>query len=1424
MADFTADVVSGCSPLKVRFTDKSSGNPTAWEWNLGNGTVSTLKNPSGVYFAPGIYTVSLTITTAAGKKMKTALITVFENPKPSFIADPAMGCAPLQVQFADQSAAAPGTTNTQWLWDFGNGTQSTERNPSVKYNNPGVYTVVLKVTNDKGCTGIHTEEKLVTVGAGLGLNFTTTAASVCQAPFSIQFQNSAPIAGVQYQWQFGDGSKSNDLNPLHVFEKPGIYPVQLIANNNAGCTDTLTRQLDLSAVNTDFKVSDTLCANSDVRLTNTSSPVPLQTIWTFPDGTTATTKDAMTIFKTPGTYRIVLTNTYAGCTQSVEKSITVLPSPVASFQPAFMGKCSPDLDLNFENRSQNAVRYEWNFGDNSPVLSTSDLNVTHFYNANGSFNVSLTAFNSAGCSHTFQLDKPIRIGPPSVRITNPPEPGCVPLGVNPQIEVSSINNIAAYQWNFGDGGTSNEPAPAYLYQTPGVYNMSVTITTVDGCSATYAVPVQAGAHSVPAFTAAPNDVCATDSIRFTNLSQPSDAKFLWFFGDGGTDSRPEPGYAYNDTGWFQVKLLMDNNGCKDSVYSVKNFIHIRPPVARFTMKADCAAPFRYVFTDHSIFDPEAIDQGKRSWKWTFPNGSVFTGRTPPAYDFPGPGEYTVELWVSNGKCEHTTRRKIRIMERTVDVDFNNNKNCYPVQIAFRAKTPVAQNVVQYRWQVGSFDTTTKQPSLDRWFPEADSLRISLTTTDDAGCVTSVTRPVLISGPRAGFARTHIGECKQLRATFSDSSRSFGSSNIVSWRWEMGDGTVVEKNTGGRFDHTYDTGGTYAVRLTVTDAAGCSDTMVLADSVTIPVIDAAGFITSQACYGFPVQFENRSTGNYKKLTWDFGDGNITADLSGTHLYKDTGSYNIRLMIEDELGCRDSVVLDKYVRIAQPVASFSVNDSISFCPPFDVLFRNTSDFYGPVEWRLGNEVSNDASHRKLFTQPGKFEMVLTVKSPDGNCSDSASKTITLYRKEDARIEYDPLQACMPGIVNFSAFDDLASATFYWDFGDGNILDTSANKITHVYEGMGSYTPKIILTESSGCVITLSGKEPIEIKGVQTNFRIDEKFFCDSGYVTIFDSTRANEELYYHWDFGDGTTSNLMVSGHQYTKPGTYSMTLAATTLSGCTDTARLTAAVTVASSPSIGILGDSAICIHGRLQHAGVLHRQDTSLVRWFWTFPNGANTAGILPPIQQYNKAGNFAVTAIAVNSSGCADTAVRNMVVHPLPEISMPEEITTPVGAPVSIPAKYSKGIVRYHWMPAGSLSCSDCPQPIAVPKFNSRYSVHVVDSNGCKNREEIMVTVLCEGVTVFIPNTFSPNGDGRNDQFFVRGQGIGQIKIMQIYNRWGEIVFEQTNVPSNSAPHGWNGRYKGRVPQEGVYVYQLQVYCGNGQVMHFRGNVALIQ
>jgi gliding motility-associated-like protein len=94
----------------------------------------------------------------------------------------------------------------------------------------------------------------------------------------------------------------------------------------------------------------------------------------------------------------------------------------------------------------------------------------------------------------------------------------------------------------------------------------------------------------------------------------------------------------------------------------------------------------------------------------------------------------------------------------------------------------------------------------------------------------------------------------------------------------------------------------------------------------------------------------------------------------------------------------------------------------------------------------------------------------------------------------------------------------------------------------------------------------------------------------------------------------------------------------------------------------------------------------------------------------------------------------------------------------------------------------------------------------------------------VFVPNTFSPNGDGRNDVFYVRGKGLERVKTLRVFNRWGEIVFEQKDFPVNQESYGWKGDYKGQKANPDVYIYQVEVFCDNSEIIRFEGNVALIQ
>jgi gliding motility-associated-like protein len=216
---------------------------------------------------------------------------------------------------------------------------------------------------------------------------------------------------------------------------------------------------------------------------------------------------------------------------------------------------------------------------------------------------------------------------------------------------------------------------------------------------------------------------------------------------------------------------------------------------------------------------------------------------------------------------------------------------------------------------------------------------------------------------------------------------------------------------------------------------------------------------------------------------------------------------------------------------------------------------------------------------------------------------------------------------------------------------------------------------------------------------------------------------------------------------------------------------------------------------------------------------------MIPPAQRYTEAGDFVIELLATNSSGCTDTATKNLRVNPLPVITVQPSFTSLVGVPVSIqPVTYSSNVIRYEWTPPTGLTCTDCPQPVAMSKFNTVYSVVATDSNGCRNSASTEVIVLCREANVFVPNTFSPNGDGSNDVFYVRGFGLARVKSLRIYNRLGEIVFQRQNFVANSPASGWDGTYKGVKLSPDTFIYQLDVFCENSQTVRFDGSISLIR
>jgi gliding motility-associated-like protein len=234
-------------------------------------------------------------------------------------------------------------------------------------------------------------------------------------------------------------------------------------------------------------------------------------------------------------------------------------------------------------------------------------------------------------------------------------------------------------------------------------------------------------------------------------------------------------------------------------------------------------------------------------------------------------------------------------------------------------------------------------------------------------------------------------------------------------------------------------------------------------------------------------------------------------------------------------------------------------------------------------------------------------------------------------------------------------------------------------------------------------------------------------------------------------------------------------------------------------------------------------QATGAEQYSWTPAAGLSNAGIANPVAQPQNTTLYRV--IGHDNNNCfADTAWVPVTVYPIPQITLEEKKTVIVGTSVTLSPVLSPDINSILWTPGTWLSCTECATPLVTPTQTIQYKIKVSNEGNCTAEAAITLFVVCGGENMFLPNTFSPNADGMNDVFYPMGKGIAHIKNFRIFNRWGEKVFEQYAFQANDISKGWDGKIKGTLASPDVFVYIIQVVCGNGQELIFKGDVTLIR
>ena len=1507
VANFTASDDTGCAPAIIQFNNTSTG-ATSYSWNFGDGSgLSGNTNPGHTYGSPGSYTVTLTATNTSGSSVKTMVITILGAPIVSFSASPVAGCPPLPVNFTNSSnPVVPGVAT--YSWSFGDGSAiNTTQNPPHTYQNPGFYNVTLSVTNSAGCVSSQTLTQYINVYDPPDADFTFTP--VCKAPGTTTFTSTVTTGTppYTYHWDYGDNTTpGTTANPTHTYATSGTFNVTLVVTDVNGCMDTVVKPLGVGTLNANFTAPPLACLGMPVIFINTSVNAG-NYLWYFGDNTTSSSSNPVHTYTTPGTYNVMLVawDMPNVCTDTFIVPITVSPGPTASFNISPQYTCGAPATINFTSTSTGgAVSYVWNFGDGSPTVT--GATATHTYTTDGAFTVTLVATDANGCKDTAAITKVIE----KVQVTVEVDRNynhCLPSTVNFSYLINYPPGVASVTWDFGDGSppVSGVSFPSHTYTAQGVHVVTLTITTNNGCTATDTAQVTMGTKPNAFFAPVFDTLCSQDytPIPFSFVNTSTNATdYYWHYWsppltndwlpDGYSIPTSPNGSYFPPTSpippLFYAALVASNYGCQDTFFHPDPLVILKP-VAQALAYPDCDTPTLVRFFDMS-------EGHVNSRLWIFGDGTTDTSKNP-VHMYPSLGNWPVTLEATNDTTGCTSRDLMSLFLHVPTAEFSVSDTAI-----CKGDTLLASQFTQtFSHPVSLYGYTFNPPNViydgnvgGFIFPFPGLYTVTLSFLDFNGCThdTSKSNYILVADPNPSFSVTPTIGCAPLVTNFTETGTNTPGAYTTNWTWVFGDGTTANL-TSGTTTHTY-APGIYSVKVYLTDNIGCVDSLLRPNYIqSRQTIAAFKADDTTACLNQPIDFTNNSsssTGAVLTYTWDFGDGSPTSNaVDPIHTYTQTGAFTVTLIATDNTGCADTLTLPAYIKVAKPSASFTMSDTFALCPPLIVQFTNSSTGAAGYTWDFGDGSSPSPvpNPSNIYTNPGIYNIRLIATNSYG-CTDTAFGRANVLGYSGA-LDYMPQAGCNPLTVNFTA--NLTNVSnFLWDFSDGTIVTATGNTITHTYTLPGRYLPRIVFTDSAGCVNSSDGLDTIKVDDIIGNFNFSPA--CVNTLVTLKDTSYSyfsavNE---WKWDINNGQVrSNVKAPTATFTLPGTYPIVLIVKNANGCKDTVYEN--LTIHPLPTITANGDTIIC----LGDAATLSALGGNSYEWtpaasvgcatcqitsaspteatnyivMGTDANGCkntDTTHVAVKTQTNSTAGSggeicvdssiqlhvsgaqryewtpastlddptsadpiatpdvtTVYTVLAYEGSCLPDSHSVRVVVHPLPTVNAGSDETIVAGNSVNLNAS-GTDISTYAWSPDQTLSCNTCSSPIASPYGTTTYTVTVATDFGCKAKDDVTIFVLCDEGQLFIPNTFSPNGDGDNDVFYPRGIGLRSIRSFRVYNRWGELVYERQGIQLNDAVTAWDGTYKGNKLSPDVFVYVLEGVCEGGEIMTWKGDISLVR
>lgn len=715
----------------------------------------------------------------------------------------------------------------------------------------------------------------------------------------------------------------------------------------------------------------------------------------------------------------------------------------------------------------------------------------------------------------------------------------------------------------------------------------------------------------------------------------------------------------------------------------------------------------------------------------------------------------------------------------------------------------ANSNATWAWDFGDASNSSQQTPPSHTYASAGTYTVSLTVTDSLGCANTSTQIITVNPPPlVSFNTTSV--CAGNAIQFNNTT-----TGGVTYNWDFGTGNSALQNP----SFTFPGAGTYPVQLIVTSANGCIDS--LTQNIIVDPIPVAAFTYTQFCNYGVANFTSTSTvvspSTISTTTWNFGDptstpNNTSTSATPTHTFTAVGTYTVTLVVVTNSGCTHTTT--QIITVSPPpTAAFTAT---TVCQNLATQFTNLSNNSLSYAWNFGSPAPNDTSSAMnpsyIFTSAGTFTVTL-ITNP-GPCSDTASVAVTVM--PSPQVAFTAPTVCFGTTTVFTDLSTVSSGTitgWFWNFGDPTTTADISNlqNPTYQYNTSGTFNVTLTCISSSGCMTVLT--LPVYVNTLPVaNF--GSVSACMGLPVLLNDLSIPTTGVITNWvwNFGDNSPlSTQQNPSHVFPAVTTYTVTLIVTNSAGCIDTFNMP--VLINANPDAAFTADT---LAGCPAHCVNFLDQSTistgSVNGWTWNFGDNSPVDNQQNPSHCYLLTGTYSVTLTVTSNNGCVNTQTmpNYITVFPNPVANF---TANPFIAPFTNPTinftDLSPGnpqVIAWQWdFGSGQYSTSQNPSNMYNGAGTYIVTLTVTDGNGCVDTAQSFVTIT-EGILV--PNVFTPNGDGINDEFTLPNSGMSEYHI-QIFDRWGVMVFE-----SEDSQFHWNGYANngdGKLCTSGTYYFVLR-------------------